>query len=280
MIVQYSIIKYTPNVVRDESVNVGVIAREPSTGRFDYKFLRRSAVVRKIWPSADTQVVGHLERALAKTRTTTQLSLVSPSLGRTGSPSDPDFFAKARREFTGNLQLSVESAMETESLEDALQWAYNTFVAEPAVSARPINYQALAPFQTRARLWRAFERRNLIGPKRVRERAVFQGVHAPWTFDLAYKNDAQHLINSVALNAGAEANLGRALVFKGMLDEVAKAGQTEVYGIAVIQWPKASAEETAADKAVAILDDAGIETHDVGNLEQLVERVEKDLAHV
>src|SRR5207249_1197705 len=142
------------------------------------------------------------------------------------------------------------------------QWAYATFVAEPATNARPINYQALAPQQTRERLWRAFERRQLIGPRRVRQRAVFQGRHAPWTFDLAYKNGAQHLINSLALNAGAEANLGRALVYKGMLDEVLARSSTDIQGIAVIQWPKTETrDDAAAEQAAAILTDAGVDTY-------------------
>lgn len=277
MIAQYVVVRYAPNILRDESVNVGVIVRDPKSGAFEYKFLPRSGVVRKIWPSADTQIVKHLERALGRTRET-QMSLMPATLGRSGSPSDPAFFEHARREFTGNLQLTIERAVEAETLDDALQWAYTTFVAEPAAGARPINYQALAPIQTRERLWRTFERRNLIGPKRVRERAVYQGTHAPWTFDLAYKNGAVHLINSLALNAGPEANLGRALVFKGMLEEVAARASDDVKGIGVLQWPKPELrEEAAANRAAAILRDAGIETYDVADLGSLTTRVAEDL---
>lgn len=274
---QYVVVKYVPNLLRDESVNVGVIARDPASGAFDFRFLSRGGVVKKIWPHADTQIVRHLTRALKETKQS-QLTLDEPVLGRAGNPSAADFFSKARREFTGNLQLTSERAVRADDLESALQWAYTNFVAEPATSARPINYQALAPFQTRQRLWRAFERRELVGPRRVRERVVLQGRHAPWTFDLAYKNGAQHLINSLALNAAPEVNLGRALVFKGMLEEVSDRLSDDIKGIAVLQRPKPDAwDKLAVPRATAILKDAGVDAYGVEEIESLADRVEADL---
>jgi hypothetical protein len=275
---QYVIVKYVPNVLRDESVNVGALVRDPDSGAFEYRFLPRGAIVRKLWPTADTKIVRHLERQLAKTKES-QLSLDQPTLGRVGSPASSDFFARAREEFTGNLQMTLERGIAADTLDSALQWAYSTFVAEPRASARPINYQALAPIQTRERLWRAFEKRDLIGPKLVTERAVLEGQHAPWTFDLAYSNGALHLINSLALNAAPEANLGRALVFKGMLEEVGTKAADEVRGIAVIQSPKPEErDEAATPRAVAILKDAQIDIYDVTSIGELADRVEHDLA--
>jgi hypothetical protein len=275
---QYVVVKYVPNVLRDESVNVGVLVRKIDGGDFASRFLPRAAVVRKLWPNADTQVVRHLERELEKTRQA-QLSLEAPTLGRAGSPLNSDFFTRAREEFTGNLQMTPERAVTADDLDAALQWAYDTFVAEPPTAARPINYQALAPMQTRDRVWRAFERRDLIGPKRVQERVVIKGKHAPWTFDLAYRNGALHLINSLALNAGPEANLGRALVYKGMLEEVEAKSSHGVQGIAVVQPPKpGQREESASTEARAILTDAGIDTYDVADVDELTTRVEQDLA--
>jgi hypothetical protein len=278
---QYVVVKYVPNVLRDESVNVGVIVRDVHNQDFGYRFLSRGAVVKKLWPNADTQIVRHLEHELGKTRQA-QLSLdEAPALGRAGPPTSPDFFAKARHEFTGNLQMTLERGIAANSLDEALAWAYSTFVAEPAIAARPINYQALAPLQTRERLWRAFERKQLIGKRRVQRRAVLQGRHAPWTFDLAYKNGALNLINSLALKAGPEANLGRALVFKGMLEEVESNVSDQVRGIAVVQWPKPEQrDDSAAPKAVAILEDAGIDTYDVVRVDELADRVQQDLSSV
>src|SRR5690348_3788208 len=104
---EYVVVKYVPNVTRDESVNVGVLVRDPTAGEFSFKFLPRGAVVRKLWPTADMNIVRHLEKQLGRTQPS-QLSLSPPSLGRTGSPQEATFFASAREEFTGNLQFTQE----------------------------------------------------------------------------------------------------------------------------------------------------------------------------
>ena len=54
----------------------------------------------------------------------------NPGLGR---PTDADFFIHARREFTGNIQLTEPPGILAESLEKALDDAWRTFV-EPTFS--------------------------------------------------------------------------------------------------------------------------------------------------
>jgi hypothetical protein len=259
-----------------KSVNVGVIVRDVESGELTYRFLPRGAVVRRLWPTADTQIVRHFERALSRTREW-QLSLNPPCLGRVGDPSAPEFFAKARREFTGNLQMTPERGVNAESIDAALAWAWVTFVAEPPAAARPINYQNLAPITTRERVWKAFDKRELIGRDLVRKQPVYEGQHAPWTFDLAYENGALHVISSLSLAAGAQANLGRALVYKGMLADLG-ARRQDVQGIAVVQLPKPEQQDDAAShRAVGILRDAEIETYDVSAVDELAERVQDEL---
>ena len=276
---EYVVVKYVPNVLRDESVNVGAIVRDPAGGDFAFKFLQRGGAVRKLWPAADTNIVRHVERQLVRTRDQLQLSLDPQGLGQSGSPRDPGFFGRARHEFTGNLQLTPERGMAADNLDEALGWAYSTFVAEPPATARPINYQALAPMQVRERVWKTFEKRELIGPRRVRERVVLEGRHAPWTFDLVYKNGTLNLINSLALSAGPEANLGRALVLKGMVDEIRDKQSQDVQGLAVVQFARnaSSGEAAASRQAIDILTDAAIRTYDLKDVELLVDEVERDL---
>jgi hypothetical protein len=175
--------------------------------------------------------------------------------------------------------MTPERAVTADDLAAALDWAYTTFVAEPKAAARPINYQALAPAQTRERLWRTFEKRDLFGPRRVQRLPVLQGRHSPWTFDLSYKNGALHLINSLALNAAPEANLGRALIFRGMLEEIQEKHSPDVRGIALIQPPKPELREDAATpRALAILEDANIDTYEIDRINELADRVERDLS--
>jgi hypothetical protein len=277
---QYSVIRYVPNVVRDEAVNVGVLVRSVAYSTFAFKFLPRSSVVRRLWPSADQRLVSHLERGLRLTLKGTQGSLLEPERGllaRFGSPGAPDFISRARDEFNGNLQLTELRGFRSDSLETALKWIYSTYVEEPAGLARPVNYQAMAPLRTRERLWNAFEKRELIRPHGGAQKSMrLSGKHAPWTFDLGYQNGTLNLVNSLALNAPtAETNLGRALVYRGMIEDVRE--RRGAHGIAVASFPSKDRAATGADSAEALLKDANIEVIDALNLSRFVMRVQAEL---
>lgn len=265
---QYVIVRYVPNVVRDEAVNIGVIIRRVDAPQFDFKFIPRSATVRKISPEADQQLVKNFERQLMLSRDE------GKPVGMVGHPSQPNFFDKALREFNGNLQLTEPRGLLATDLSHALEQAYEMYVAEKGIT-RPINYQAIAPYTIRERLWSAFDRQNLLRPGYVRKELTIKGKHAHWTFDLGYQNGALNVISSVALNAPTqEANLGRALVFKGMLDEVKHEG---VRGTAVVQLPKAGKPAPGGKEAQEFLKDSRVHVVDFSKVDELVSAVQKQL---
>src|SRR5216683_4251685 len=227
---QYVVVRYVPDIVRDEAVNVGVLIKAVEGHRFEFKFLPRSATVRKLWPKADSALVKNFQQQLAVCAKNNE------PLGNIGRVVDANFFGTAREEFNGNLQLTVPRAVMGSNIDEALKRVYQTSVAEPEVGVRPINYLAIAPFRTRERLWSAFQRRDLLHANRVIKEIKVKGKHAQWTFDLGYKNGALNVINSMTLNAATpEANLGRALVLKGMIDDVRAFHREPVKGTAVVE---------------------------------------------
>ena len=268
---QYVIVRYVPNVVRDEAVNIGVIIRGVGSSHFDFKFLPRSATIRKISPEADQQLVKNFERQLTLSKREDR------PVGIIGHPTEPEFFVKAMREFNGNLQLTEPRGLLAADLGEALHQVYSMYVAEQGVS-RPINYQAIAPYTTRERLWSAFDRQRLIRPGFVKKEMTVKGKHAHWTFDLGYQNGGLKLISSVALNAPTEeTNLGRALVFKGMLDDV-KHEVEKVRGTAVVQLPKPNAPAPGAKGAQEFLRDSRVHVVDLSNIAEFVISVQRDLS--
>ena len=122
-------------------------------------------------------------------------------------------------------------------------------------------------------------RHGLFGPGRLEERLVVQGLRAPWTFDLGYRNGRINVINSLALTASnAEANLGRALVLKGMVADVT--GRQDLDATAVLHLSDTEATTPGAREAVNLLEDADIEIVALPDLEALVGRVEEELLAV
>ncbi len=269
---QYVVVRFVPNVVRDEAVNVGVLLRAKDDKSLYLRFLSRNATVRKLWPGADDKIVDSFRKQLTAAIKSKAL------LGRLGDPGSPSFFDTARLEMNGNLQLSGVRGLISDSVDDALDWAYGMYVALPGGAARPINFQAIAPLMARRRLWDAFERQGLIGPRRVRERVSLQGSHAPWTFDLVYRNGALKTINSLAINAPtAETNLGRALVLKGMVEDVTEKKKEHITCTAVVQDLVKGEPAAGAKQAQNLLRDATIEVVPLAELDKLVQKVDEDL---
>jgi len=165
------------------------------------------------------------------------------------------------------------------NIDEVLKQIYETSVAEPEVGVRAINYLTIAPFRTRERLWSAFQKRDLLHAKRVRKEMNVQGKHAPWTFDLGYQNGSLNVINSLALNASTpQANLGRALVLKGMIDDVRAVHKGSLKGIAVIEGGGNGAAPKGSHEAQRILTDGKLTVVPFSRLNELIDQVEHDLS--
>src|SRR6266542_220316 len=133
---RYAVLRYVPDVVRDEAVNVGVLLQGLEGAPFLFKFLPRAAAIHKLDPRADETVVRKFQNQLNKAVRSNE------PLGRYGHPTDITFFESLQREFTGNLQVTEVRGRVAEQPSAALQQLYGEFVAEPGALPRPINYQA------------------------------------------------------------------------------------------------------------------------------------------
>jgi len=270
---QYTVVRYVPDIIRDEAVNVGVLIKSVEGHRFECRFLPRSATVRKLSPKADSALVKNFQQQL------TVCAKNNEPLGNIGRVIEVDFFDKARAEFNGNLQLTMPRAAVGSNIDEVLKHVYQTSVAEPDIGVRAINYINIAPFRTRERLWSAFQKRDLLHAKRVKKEMSVRGKHAQWTFDLGYENGALNVINSLALNATTpEANLGRALVMKGMIDDVRAIHKGTLKGIAVVEGAGNGAPPKGSHEAQKILTDGRLTVVPFSKLNELIDKVEHDLS--
>jgi hypothetical protein len=116
---QYVIVQCVPDVVRDERVNVGLIARDPKTNDFSFCFLDRSEPLHALGadPAAASQVIRRLEDRLAEAKQERS------DLGWMGYPGAPAFLERARAEFNGFLQLSEVRTMRGKDLDGFLEHA-------------------------------------------------------------------------------------------------------------------------------------------------------------
>src|SRR5438445_13547279 len=97
-VLQYAVVRFVPDVVRDERINVGVIVRDSNNHEFAHRFLPRGAALRKLAPAADRRLVANFEHELSKLQNRGQLFPMG-TLSLVGHPTDPEFFDRAREEY-------------------------------------------------------------------------------------------------------------------------------------------------------------------------------------
>ena len=271
---QYSVVRLVPDVVRDEARNVGVLVQPVSGGVLKFKFLDRARSVDSPDFSKAFGVAEHFREQLSA------CSVSGLEIGRVSSPLDSTFLSKAVAEFNGTLQVTPPRGMLAVSIEEAVNKSFATFVRRPneaaiALATKEDQPLVTSPSVLRRRLWSAFSRTRLLRKGFVKRKYTVSGSHAKWTFDIGYERDELSLVNVVALTSpDANTNLGRCLVFKGMLEEV-RASHNDVHGIAVLA--EGIALSTGDRRhARAILRDAEVEVLPISKVDALVERVQRD----
>ena len=270
---RYTVVRYVPNLIRDEAVNVGVIVQDVESSEVKYRFLPRSSAIRRLWHDADEKIVGLLDKQL-------QLAAArSTEFGRSGKLKEPRFLDRLTHEFTVSLQLTPPRGRLSPSLSVGVDFLFHTYVAEPG-EFRPISYQYLAPARLQKRTWTAFEKKRLIRAGAFLRKQTLPGKHSAWTFDLALKqNNHAHVVSSLALNVPSpEAKAGRAFVLRGMIEDVRDS--LEVDASAIVEPPKSDEESSGYGTAESILIDAGIKVVRIEDINDFVADLDRDISGI
>jgi hypothetical protein len=187
---RYRVLRYTPNLVRDEWVNVGVLLEEVDAAapRRDARFIEEDAEiarVRRIHPGADESLL----RALG------------PDFdARLRSPAAATDLEKLDQTLSNVLQFSPARALLAENFDDELERLYREHVARPP-SRRGGIVESTREW-IRTRLKQALYARGIF---RKLDRAVrveeFTQPGDPMRIDYAYRyNGTRGYLHPVALN--------------------------------------------------------------------------------
>jgi hypothetical protein len=116
----YWVVRYTPNLVRDEWLNVGVMLLDPGRRRFEARFIEENAEfgrVRRLHPNADETVLRALERHFQAV---------------VGGADDPSaYLAKLGNTLSNLVQLSPEHGLLAQDFDAELERLYQQHVAPP-----------------------------------------------------------------------------------------------------------------------------------------------------
>lgn len=186
----YRVLRYAPNLLRDEWLNIGVLLHDPARGTVDWQLISEEsefARVRRLHPEADLRLL----RALAGE---------FEAQFRASGADPPAAFAKLADTLSNTLQLSPQKALHTTNAAAELARLYEEQVKPPAPRARPTE-QADGRSVIRARASQVFRAAGIL--ERM-ERGVrveeFTGRGDPFRLDFGYRqNGTRGFLHAVSL---------------------------------------------------------------------------------
>jgi hypothetical protein len=117
----YHVVRYTPNLVRDEWVNIGILLFDPASGRLLQRLLEEPAEfarVRRLHPAADQELLRRLSDDFA-----------SQSAAAGGNAQG--YIARLEQTLSNTVQLSPQKGLLAEDLEAELDRLYHDHVEAP-----------------------------------------------------------------------------------------------------------------------------------------------------
>jgi len=187
----YRVLRYTPNLVRDEWQNIGLLLHDPATNTLRARLIEEPhefARVRRLHPAADESLLRALHGDL--------MAQVAAQNGDAAA-----FLARLEDTLSNLLQLSPQKAVYAEDLDAELERLYEAHVAPPRYQARAAAELPDTRAGIRARATLIFRRAGIY--QRMEhsvsvERFTFKG--DPLRIDFAYRvNGTQGFVHSVPL---------------------------------------------------------------------------------
>lgn len=121
----YHVIRYTPNLVRDEWVNIGVVIHNPDEGRFRVRLIEEEpefARLRRLHPSADEELLRGVAPLLENTLAEHKGELAA-------------WISKLDQTLSNAVQFSPQKGLLAEDLDIELERLYHNHVSPPRARA-------------------------------------------------------------------------------------------------------------------------------------------------
>ncbi len=258
----YQVVRYTPNLVRDEWVNIGIVLFDPASGRVLQRLMEEQgdfARVRKLHPNADESLLRRLPEEF-------ETQLASGNGASTGQPLEQ--LARLTQTLSNAVQLSPQKGLLADDLDAELDRLYHDHVEPPRFSRTFEDLSTRNSIRTRANqvfrsagVWPRLERRVRV------EEFTFAG--DPLRLDYAYRrNGTRGFVQALPL--GRDPGQAKVLAFTAEAIR-AKLAKTEFIAVSEVE-PRP--QENARHRFVTgLLEEHHIPVVPLGRLSEWAQRM-------
>ena len=268
----FFLLRYVPDVVKGEFVNIGVVLLEEGDGGFtDVRFVRDWRRVRGADPDADVELLESYEeelRQLLRSRAAEIINYRGPMSRREW------LLAQMQQSFSGALELAPMKAVLTESPSTELGLLSRTYLESPtrgarAQTGRRVIYQAMREAFEGAGVW-TFMRKDIAVAQYTRK-------GDPLKIDCGYRpNGTVHLFQALSLASDVNSAKVLAFSYSDMRDGFASA-EHAMSDLTVITENELDEEDEGVAFALATLRDNEINVARLAEMPQIAERARLEL---
>jgi len=257
---EFFLLRYVPDAVREEFVNIGVVAVEGDGGFADVRFTHDWRRVRCLDPEADVEMLEALERDIR---------------GEIAQLGDRELLIKKLQDsFSNLLQLSptkgclaedpVQEMGVLESLYLETRWA-----GKRALSGRMVIHQAMTD---------AFAKENVLGSlmKSVTV-APYTWPNDPVKIDFAYRvGGFLKMVQPMPTRSSTDATLGIAFRYPKIKDAMRRMEQADAMLTGVVE-DDASPNDPSSAFAFQVMQESGIRIVPVGQMPEVAAEARRDM---
>lgn len=260
---QFYLLRYIPNVVRGEFVNIGVLLYDPAAQRLlAPRLLENFARVRRLHPWADLDVLAALEKQI-ESETAGQPGDLAATLARLQQSSNALEFTEAKAVLTPDPEAELDRLFETYVVEPR----YPTRLAAAVERSRAWIRSQLNAALKSAELWERLERAVRV------EEFTHRGDR--FRFDFGYRRNANlGFLHSLAL----EREVDRAKVLAYTMERISTRLAAERRSAACTAVVEALPENETAELSARILAEQSIALVPVAGLGDFAQRLRQELA--
>lgn len=278
---RFSIIRFMPNQIRGEFVNVGIVLHVLDTRQLLTRWLPELGRMHCLSPSVNLDQYLHFRKQVQEryNEGNSYSTLQNPDsiYGEPYNQASPELLDYLHREWSIPFQFSEPVAGFTTNPTERLATLYTELV-EP-VQEDEQTAPATRLDKVRRKVQVQLQKSDLLGPEKFRQSIEVFGKTRSWPFDFGHLNGSATLLQVVSLEQKNPVQKGDAsLILAGHVNDIRQGSYNEVKAYAIIQASTDPERMDGLDEARTIIENNRIQTLMIDEVPKITEELRRTIS--